>query len=226
MRRRLLSLGVLCALTTFSPAGTTRAFEAPVLPEIRQHLDDGWACLPNDPGMARAHAMAVLGRPGATIQVVLDGVPSNRRNACRSAIDGAVDAWEHAIGDGFHFNRVGEGDKGDIVVKFQRDVYERGEPVAGYVNWKRVASSGEGGVTGDVQIRTVNLDGSWMPMKAMRHIVIHEIGHMLGLDDTQRMGEAMSPLDVDHPLSAPTEAEAAAVRSLRSEANRILQDAR
>ena len=56
--------------------------------------------------------------------------------------------------------------------------------------------------------------------------VVHEVGHLLGLDDTDRSGEAMSPLDPNRLETAPSETEAAAVRALRSEATKLLNDAR
>lgn len=226
MRRRLLVLGLLSTFAAFAPAKASDTFAAPVLPEIRQHLADGWACLQRDPEMARAHAMAVLGGQDVAVEVDLTGVPANRRTACRSAVDGALEAWEQSIGDDFHLRRAQDGQRCGIVVKFQPDVRERGEPVAGYVNWKRTTIDGEGRMTGDVQVRTMNVDGEPMPMRAMRHIVLHEMGHLLGLDDSDRTGEAMGPLDVSRPVAVPTDAEASAVHDLRSDAERILRAAR
>lgn len=224
MSRRLLPLGLL-ALAALAPAGRATR-EAPVLPEIRQHLAEGEACLSTDPAMARAHARAVLGGEDVTVAVDLDTVPRERRTACRNAVDEALDAWETAVGDGFRLRRAEEGRHCAITIRFLPDVRENGEPVAGYVNWKRTVDGREGRVTGDVQVRTERTDGSEMPMRAMRHSVLHEMGHLLGLDDSDGEGEAMSPLDTAHPVSAPSDAEVAAVRRLRAEAERILREAR
>ncbi len=224
MTPRLFSLGFL-ALAALAPAGRAER-EAPVLPEIRQHLAEGRACLATDPEMARAHAMAVLGGEDVAIGVDLGTVPADRRTACRGAVDEALEAWESAVGDGFRLRRAEEGRRCAITVRFQPDVLERGEPVAGYVNWKRSVEGREGRVTGDVQVRTVRLDGSAMPMRSMRHIVLHEIGHLLGLDDSDEAGEAMSPLDTAHPVAAPSDEEALAVRRLRADAERILRESR
>ncbi len=219
---------MLRALPTLAllAAALSGAREAPVLPEIRQHLADGWACLESDPTMARAHAMAVLGSEDVRVQVDLTGVSPERRTVCRAAVDGALEAWEGAIGDGFRFRRAEDGKRCAIVVRFQPDVRQGDDIVAGYVNWKRTVVGGEGRMTGDVQVRTARPDGSPMPMRAMRNTVLHEMGHLLGLDDSSREGEAMGPLDVSRPVSTPTDTEAATVRSLRAEAERILRDAR
>ena len=209
-----------------APAGAVGAFRTPVLPEVRQHLADGWACVTSNPGMARAHAMAVLVSNDVAVQVVLDEVPASRRTTCRAAVDEALQSWEKALGDGIHLRRLEDGQRSGIVVRFQPDVRERGEPVAGYVNWKRVAQEAGGSVTGDIQIRTMNIDGAPMSGRAMKNIVVHEMGHMLGLDDTDRSGEAMSPLDPNRPVAGPSSAEADAVRALRQEATNLLNDAR
>lgn len=226
MHRRLLSIGLLASLVPFAPAGAGGAFRTPVLPEVKQHLADGWACVSSNPNMARAHAMAVLVSENLSVQIELDQVPASRRTACRTAIDDALQAWEKALGDGIRLRRLEDGQKSGIVVRFKPDVRERGEPVAGYVNWKRVAGKDGGSVTGDIQVRTMNIDGAPMSGRAMKNIVVHEMGHMLGLDDTDRRGEAMSPLDPNRPVSAPSDDEANAVRSLRLEATNLLNDAR
>ena len=200
---------------------------APVLPEVRRHLAQGWACLDTDDrAMARAHAMAVLGGEDVSVTVDLADVPRERRTACRAAVDDALDAWESALDDGTRLRRTDDRRGSGIVLKFQNDVRDKGKPVAGYVNWKRTADPGGGGVTGVVQIRMEDLDGSPMPGRAMRNIVLHEMGHMLGLDDADRPGGAMGPLDVARPVSRPTEAEASAIHAIRSDAARLLRDAR
>jgi hypothetical protein len=104
------------------------------------------------------------------------------------------------------------------------------EPVAGFANWKRrIQTDGDkvvsATVTADLQIRTINLDGRPMPSDAMTHEVMHEVGHVLGLEDCDYLGELMGPLDVRRPVEAPLAHEADAVRDLRDEARRLKSQA-
>lgn len=222
---RLLTLGLVALASSFAPAGGGSMRTAPVLPEVRQHLKDGWACLPSDPALARGHALAVLVSEDVRVEVKLDKVPANRRTACKTAVDGALEAWQKALGDTVKLERAEDGEKTDISIRFEPNVLQNGEPVAGYVNWTRRAGNGTGSVSGDVQVRFKDLDGEDMPLRAMRHIAMHEMGHLLGLDDTDHLGDVMGPLDVSHPASNPTSGEVSAVRALRGEAENLLKDA-
>lgn len=226
MFRRLLSIGLLAIVAPNAPAGNNGLVSPPVLPEVKRHLSDGWACVASDPAMARAHAMAVLVSKEVAVEVEFDRAATSRRSTYRAVVDEALETWEKALGDGVRLRRVVDGERSGIVIRFQPDVRERGQAVAGYVNWKRLAEDGVGGVTGLVQIRTVNLDNTPMSSRAMRNIVMHEMGHLLGLDDTERTGEVMGPLDAGRPVAAPSELEANAVRALRAEAESLLRDAR
>ena len=227
MALRLLPPLTFVLLAALAPARVGVAtYAAPVLPEVQRHLDDGWACVRHDPAKARAHAMAVLGEEDVAVTVDLSGVRPSRRTACRAAVDSALEAWTTALDDTVRLYRADDRRQSGIVVRFQNDVRERGAPVAGYVNWKRTADAAGGGVTGTVQVRDEDLDGSPMPARAMGHIVLHEMGHLLGLDDSDREGDAMGPLNVSRPVSAPTRAEAEAVQDLRADAARLLREAR
>ena len=59
----------------------------------------------------------------------------------------------------------------------------------------------------------------------MRHAAMHEFGHVLGLDDSPREGDVMGPLDIDHPVSAPSALEVQTVLSFRAQAQQIIDEA-
>jgi hypothetical protein len=58
----------------------------------------------------------------------------------------------------------------------------------------------------------------------MKHEIMHEMGHILGLEDSDRVGDLMGPLDVNHPVSGPKSYESEAVYELRSQADRIRKE--
>jgi hypothetical protein len=213
-----------------APAGSPVRL-SPVLPEVNRHLQEGEADVQqNIFPMACAHARLVLLDPEIKVAVLFQGVPPAEHDKCLRLLDSATAEWEKDLEGDVHFVRVPEGQTSTVVVRFRPSVLMKSEPVAGYVNWKRAIDSKPDGTvsshfTADLQIRVRNLDGSPMPYNAMRHATMHEFGHVLGLDDSPHEGDVMGPLDIDHPVAAPTALEIQTVRSIRAEAEDILQKA-
>jgi hypothetical protein len=74
-----------------------------------------------------------------------------------------------------------------------------------------------------MMLRTTTLKKRPMPFEVIRHEACHELGHVLGLDDTNIVGAVMGPLDLNRPASGPSDAEVEAVRLVRTEATRLLE---
>jgi len=55
-------------------------------------------------------------------------------------------------------------------------------------------------------------------------VVMHELGHLLGLADVSRAGLLMGPLDRGKPLERPTVREVDAVRELRALLRRRIEE--
>jgi hypothetical protein len=204
---------------------------APVLPEVSRHLQEGQADIEsNTLPMARAHARLVLLAPEVQVETLFQGVPAAQHEKCLHVLDSALAQWQSELQGEVRFVRVPDGQIADVIVRFRPNVTMGNEQVAGYVNWKRsIDRSADGTInprfTADVQIRSTNLDGSPMPSNAMRHAAIHEFGHVLGLDDSPHEGDVMGPLDIDHPVSAPSPLEVQTVLSFRAQAQRIMDEA-
>ena len=228
--RLLLPLIVLALSTVTAPAVPPTRL-SPILPEVSKHLAEGHADVSsNTMPMAKAHAELVLLGQDIKLSVLFQGVPAKQQAACLKTLDSATAQWEQVLDDGVHFVRVGKGEASNVTVRFRPSVMMKNEPVAGYVNWKRAIKTAPDGTvasdfTADLQIRVKNLDGAPMPENAMRHAAMHELGHVLGLDDSPREGDVMGPLDVENPVSCPTPLEAQTVKALRSEASEILEQA-
>lgn len=228
--RHYLPLFLAALIAAPAPAGSPMRL-SPVLPEVNKHLEMGQADIEKSTfAMACAHARLVLLDPEIRISVLFQNVSPNEHDKCLKILDAATAEWEKDLPGDVHFVRVPDGQTSNVVVRFRPSVLMKSEPVAGYVNWKReIETKTDGTVashfSADLQIRVRNLDGAPMPTNAMRHAAMHEFGHVLGLDDSPREGDVMGPLDIDHPVSAPTSLEIQTVRSIRTEAAQIIQEA-
>lgn len=224
-------------LTMAFLAATGFSYDFPVthavslLPEVQKQLDAARSCTQNGtPEVAIAHANLILVDDEMTYEVEFEGVPDSLHSRCAKSLDGAMGAWTKALGNTITFKSITDPDKADMVIRFKPSVLMGNEEVAGYVNWKRTLEA-DGGKVQTVnfksllQIRTINLDGNPMPPECIRHEVAHEVGHVLGLDDSDTTGDLMGPLDIDHPVGGPQPYEAAAVRKLRDEAHKLRSDA-
>lgn len=225
----LLLIAAITALPALASNGTRKVI---LLPEVNKHLDSARTEIANGHGeIAAAHADVVLIGDEVKYSVKFEeGVPKKLYAKCEQALDEAFDSWQQSLNDTVTFVPVEDPAKAHIQIRFKRDVLMGKEPVAGFANWKRkIQLDGDrvlsATVTADLQIRTVNLDGKAMPADAMTHEVMHEVGHVLGLEDCDHLGELMGPLDVRRPVDAPRSHEASAVRDLRDEAKRLKSEA-
>ena len=225
LRHLLLSL----CLPGFVGAADLTAPSA-VLPEVNDHLRQAQTCLDKgDRVMAAAHANLILVSSQIRVKARFEGVPPAMQARCRSALDSAFTLWETALGDSFSFVPVEDPmAEADVYVVFHPEVRQSGQPVAGYVRWQRTLEGDRNrGLThtyrADMMLRTTTLKKRPMPFEVIRHEACHELGHVLGLDDTNIVGAVMGPLDLNRPASGPSDAEVEAVRLVRTEATRLLE---
>lgn len=217
--------------TTLPAVGDNGVRRAPVLTEVSQHLQQAESELSQGhPELAIAHAdMVLVGQPVA-YRVEFDAdVPVKVRPRCEKALKAALGAWERSLGATCAFTRVDSGEA-PVTVRFKKDVLLGKEPVAGFANWKRaIRLDGVRVLSAKfsslLQIRSLDLTGDPMPTDAMTHEVMHEMGHVLGLEDCDEVGQLMGPLDIENPVGRPLGHEIAAVRELREEAERVREEA-
>jgi predicted Zn-dependent protease len=237
MDGRLLPV-FLIALIGAPAVAAAPARLSPVLPEVTKHLQEGFADVVNNtPVMARAEAQLILLDNQVKYSVSFENVPEKQRAQCMTCLRSAMAEWEHDLDGTIQFSQVpsvsgkttgtSAREPAEVTVRFRPSVTMKKEQVAGYVNWSRTLNASEDGTvsakfSADLQIRVKDLDGRRMPPEAMRHAAMHELGHVLGLDDSPTEGDVMGPLDIENPVSAPTNLEIQTVKSLRSQANEIL----
>lgn len=221
---------IVLALAVAPASANAPAKLSPVLPEVNRHLQEGLADVTTSTPMARAHAQLILLDNEVDYAVLFQGVAANEQKRCLECLHSAMREWEHELDGTIKFVEIPATPASEIIVRFRPTVNMDKEPVAGYVNWSRTLSRAADGAVksdfkADLQIRSRDLEGKAMPKDAMRHAAMHELGHVLGLDDSPREGDVMGPLDIDHPVSAPSPLEVNTVKDLRSRANEILDKA-
>ena len=127
-----------------------------------------------------------------------------------SQVKKGIDAWrEHTDLALTEVSKVGGA---DVVFLFTERLTYAGQEIAGYTNWRRA----KGRLSATIQVRTSMPGGGKMNQAAIRHIAMHELGHVLGLADTSRVGDIMGPLDTHRTADRPTAPEIAHLKAFRA----------
>jgi hypothetical protein len=146
------------------------------------------------------------------------------------ALKAAFNVWEASLDNTIHFRLEPDPMKAGIRFTFRPEVKMGQDQVAGLTKWTRdIRVTGgivkEVSFKADVNVRTRSLESRPMSFEAIRQESEHELGHVLGLDDSDRLGDLMGQLDAEIPVAAPRDYEILAVRNLRDEARRVKQEA-
>ncbi len=222
-------LATLAIALPTAPANVSGS-AVPVLNEVTSHLHEAQKCF--DKGtfaLAAAHAEMVLVDEELSVHYKFQNVPDNIHPTAVKAMEEAFKGWEESLKGSIKFKLTNDEEAADVVIRFKPDVRMGREPVAGFANWKRVIDKDANGniiskFTSDLQIRTMTLNFKPMPQEALRHEIMHELGHVLGLEDTESTGDIMGPLDMNKPVSKPRPHESKAVWDIRFLATKIRKE--
>jgi predicted Zn-dependent protease len=229
-RSLLVALAALAALAPASVGNKTETLRGRLLPDLPEHLE--YAEKDMDHGQlsdALAHVDLIL-MSHIHYHLNFVNVPVETQPECTAAFRDAVAMWERALGKDWDFEEAADGQPAEVQVTFQPDVQQSGAEVAGYVNWRRRVVNGTDGaphmdMSATVFVRTIRPDGSPMLLEHMRHTSAHEMGHVLGLDDSPFYGDIMGPLDINHPVSDFEASELENLRAVRAEAVQVRDQA-
>jgi predicted Zn-dependent protease len=169
---------------------------------------------------AKAEALVQLVRcPDIKVEL-----PAGATTEQKEALIEAAAIWENALHGAVDFQIVEPG-QGQVRVGFKKDVFFAGVASMGRATWNRqLVNFGWGNygthISASIEVRT-QLFGKECRKEEIRHALAHELGHVLGLDDSSKLGDIMGPHNPERPATAPSYEEAAALSELHWEAYQI-----
>lgn len=206
-----------CGATAQHAAGIT---DSPrLLREVIRHLDTAYRLAAEGKWqMAIAHTQLVAPVGRIAYRVEVDGP---LRPEYRRALTDAEHLWEAALD--YQVDFIEDEKMANVAVRFQPSVANQGREVGGHAKWVRsVRGFSESDVIGELRasvwIRTEQPTGGSMTHAQLRHVIAHEFGHLLGMNDSPRIGDIMGPIDLSNPANKLTFEEASALISLRERA--------
>lgn len=191
--------------------------EATLLPELAKHREFAQRAAELGNSDALRAATEVL-----AISKITYRLPKNAPSNARQAFLEGIQQWERNLHKDLEFVEAFDFQTPDVIVTFESTLGENGKHYGGYTRWKRSISQDSKGryvakVDAKMQIRTHQPNGKPMTVDQMRHAVMHEFGHVLGLDDSPKTGEVMGPLDLARPVNGPKHDEVDQLKKLRAE---------
>lgn len=206
------------ALLAFSIGISALTGAADILPEMNKHLAFGHECMRRGfEGGAIASANLIL---LDQIRIFVDD--RGATDEVKQALADAEFIWEDALDNETKFVRVACRREAEVIVSFSKGLSVEGHEAGGYTEWSRSVkwSAGEyvGALRADMKLRTLRPDGKPMTREQSRHAALHELGHLLGLDDSTAKGEVMAHLNLSKPVGTPSYKEVTAIRDLRTKA--------
>lgn len=214
LRLGLVAMALLAAVWT--PAG------AP-LPELDRFLSYGNKALESgDAVAAEAASKAIL---LDEVRFTLGPASPERQAIARAAMR----SWEQALDGEVRFVEVAPS-AAQLTFEWKPAVGHEGNHVGGLATWRRAVqrrgSECRAVYTAQIELSITAPDGTALNRDQMMQCALHEVGHILGLDDCRERGEVMSPLDMAKPVPQITKADLDALRAIRAKAYSLRVSAR
>lgn len=223
-----VALLVLASISAgLAPAADFRGSER-IMNVLLTHLDKAQAALDaGNVNSAMAYAQSVMMDREEKVFLDMSHVDAKVASTAGSAFRDGLKMWCDSLPNAANISYVDSPSQADVIVEFSPTVVSEGMNVAGNIQWTRsVGPESDGQVRASVkaiiQVRTER-PGSRQPMKfeLIRHTCAHEIGHLLGMSDSYRVGDLMGPLDLNAPVTHLSDEELAAIRELRDRAAKV-----
>lgn len=197
------------------------------LPDLRAHFTRANESLKGGDFLgALAQSDAILLSESLTVYFDFSGVSADRQSEYRAIFYEALGMWSSVVGSQVRLVETARRSDASVVVGFRGSVQGYAAQVGGHTNWRRMVRRLDDGTydvdfKASVAVRTVAPNGQAMNRAQLKHICAHEIGHLLGLDDSDRIGDVMGPLVLNRPASKVSASELESLRKLREAALEI-----
>ncbi len=168
--------------------------------------------------VSRGSTHAHLATLPEEILVFLEDAPPPILEASRDAMR----RWNSALG-GRVFLETPSSEKAHLTVQFLPKI-KGNRPLAGRVTWTRTLPSpgSRAPLTGIIEVALQKPSGSPMKPADITRVLLHELGHVLGLKDQNDPKEVMGPVRADGKCPPITERELRPLRELQLRSLRLL----
>lgn len=185
-----------------------------ILPEMQTHLNYASKCANSGWFSALDASLEVIAP--TKLKVYIPHHPNPRR---AEAVVSALSIWEQSLEQHVKFERVQSQNGADVTFRFVEEIKGRDGDAGGFAEWKRTVTRVQGDYIGKTTALVRLADsasGRKFNSDALLQSALHEIGHVLGLDDSKGSNDVMGPLDLSRPITRPQPAEINALKSLRA----------
>jgi len=172
---------------------------------------------------AEARAGLLLMRAPVTISLDTPGMSLADQFTVKNALDKAVTLWHAEVGDEVSISIVPK-PLANVRMTWSSGQVAGGR-CAGHAVWSRqVWESGgrwRSEFSADIDLALLGSDGRRLSDDALLQAAAHELGHVLGLDDSGRKGDVMGPVRSDRAAVRLSDRERDAFVDLRTEATNL-----